>query len=171
IKNQNRLLQEANREKLELISILGHDLRNPLNAITGTLEILSQTKLPPQEERELKADLLIAARNTSDLLNNVLSWVLGQIKGISPVFTAVEPMAVINRVLDVQRFVAEKKGIAIRVKGTGDALVNADTDMLELIVRNLVSNAIKFTGQRGQVTVGVTENPVREECTIFVHDN
>lgn len=171
IKNQNRLLQEANREKLELISILGHDLRNPLNAITGTLEILSQTKLPPQEERELKADLLIAARNTSDLLNNVLSWVLGQIKGISSVFTAVEPMVVINRVLDIQRFIAEKKEIAIDVEAGGDVLVLADTEMLELIIRNLVNNAIKFTAQGGLVTVGVTENSDRNECTIFVRDN
>ena len=115
IKNQNRLLQEANREKLELISILGHDLRNPLNAITGTLEILSEEMLPPEQGRALKADLLVAARNTSDLLNNVLSWVLAQIKGIKPVFTAVAPMAVIERVLDVQRFIAAKKGIHIRV--------------------------------------------------------
>ncbi|MGV3762564.1 sensor histidine kinase [Parapedobacter sp.] len=171
IKNQNRLLREANHEKLELISILGHDLRNPLNAITGTLEILSQADLPPQEERKLKEDLLIAARNTSGLLNNVLSWVLAQIKGINPVFNAVDPMVVINRVLDIQRFIAEKKGIAIRVDAAAYVRVAADTEMLELIVRNLVSNAIKFTGQGGQVIVGVVENPGQEECTIFVRDN
>ncbi|WP_262245503.1 sensor histidine kinase [Parapedobacter soli] len=171
IKNQNRLLQEANREKLGLISILGHDLRNPLSAITGTLEILSEEELPAMEERKLKEDLLITARNTSDLLNNVLSWVLAQVKGIHPVFTAVEPMAVIDRVLAVQRFIAEKKGIAIRVDAAGDAPVVADMEMLELIIRNLVSNAIKFTGQGGVVTVGVIENADGEECTIFVRDN
>ncbi|MEC3881599.1 sensor histidine kinase [Parapedobacter sp. 10938] len=171
IRNQNRLLQDANHEKLELISILGHDLRNPLSAITGTLEILSQAELPPREERKLKEDLLIAARNTSDLLNNVLSWVLAQVKGIHPVFTVVEPMVVIDRILDVQRFVAEKKDIAIRVDAADDALVAADMEMLELIIRNLVSNAIKFTGQGGQVTVGVTANTEQEECTIFVRDN
>lgn len=171
IKNQNRLLQEANHEKLALISILGHDLRNPLNAITGTLEILSKENLPPEEGRGLEEELLVAARNTSDLLNNVLSWVLGQVKGINPVFITVEPMAVINRVLDIQEFIAEKKRISIRVDATSNARVSADVEMLELIIRNLVSNAIKFTTQGGLVTVGVIEDPVREECTIFVRDN
>ncbi|MFB2117836.1 sensor histidine kinase [Parapedobacter sp. 2B3] len=171
IKSQNRLLQEANREKLGLISVLGHDLRNPLNAITGTLEILSQAELPAEEEQRVKEDLLIAARNTSDLLNNVLSWVLAQVKGINPVFTEVEPMIVIDRVLDVQRFIAEKKGIAIRVDAIADARVAADAEMLELIVRNLVSNAIKFTEPGGQITVGVIENAEKEEWAIFVRDN
>ena len=171
IKDQNRLLREANHEKLGLISILGHDLRNPLNAITGTLEILSKESLPPGQERELKEDLLIAARNTSDLLNNVLSWVLAQIKGINPVFTTVEPMTVIDRVLEVQGFIAEKKGIDIHVAAASDAQVVADIEMLELIIRNLVSNAIKFTAQGGIVTVGVTEEPDQDECTVFVRDN
>ena len=171
IKNQNRLLQEANHEKLGLISILGHDLRNPLNAITGTLEILSKEELPPEQERELRADLLVAARNTSDLLNNVLSWVLGQIKGIHPVFTAVEPTIVIDRVLDVQRFIAEKKGINIRVDATISTQVYVDVEMLELIIRNLLSNAIKFTAQGGLVTVGITENSEGNECIISVQDN
>src|SRR5690606_11862694 len=82
IKNQNRLLREANHEKLALITMLGHDLRNPLNAITGTLEILSKEDLPPEQGKGLNEELLIAARNTSDLLINVLSWELGQVKGI-----------------------------------------------------------------------------------------
>ncbi len=171
IQNQNRLLQEANREKLELISILGHDLRNPLSAITGTLEILSDEGLPPEQGRALRTDLLAAAHHTSDLLNNVLSWVLAQVKGINPVLTAVAPMAVIERVLNMQRFIAEKKGIFIRVDAAASAEVNADVEMLELIIRNLVSNAIKFTAQGGLVTVGVTENFDRNECTIFVRDN
>lgn len=171
IKNQNRLLREANQEKLALISILGHDLRNPLNAITGTLEILAKENLSAEQERGLEEELLIAARNTSDLLDNVLSWVLGQIKGINPVFTTVAPAAVIDRVLEVQRFIAEKKGVGIRVDTAGDTRVTADMEMLELIVRNLVSNAIKFTAHGGMVTVGVTEDAVRDECTIFVRDS
>ena len=113
----------------------------------------------------------MASRNTSDLLNNVLSWVLGQIKGIHPVFTAVEPLVVIKRVLGVQRFIAEKKGVSIRVGTVGNARVYADAEMLELIIRNLVSNAIKFTAQGGLVTVGMTADFARDECTVFVRDN
>ena len=171
IKNQNRLLQEANHEKLALISILGHDLRNPLNAITGTLEILAKEELSPEQGKGLEEELLAAARNTSDLLDNVLSWVLGQIKGINPVFTTVAPVAVIDRVLEVQRFIAEKKGIRMCMDVAGDARVSADVEMLELIIRNLVSNAIKFTAQGGMVTAGVTEDTVRGECIIFVRDS
>src|SRR5690606_22591413 len=64
-----------------------------------------------------------------------------------------------------------KKGIFIRVDAVASAQVNVDVEMLELIIRNLVSNAIKFTAQGGLVTVGVTEHSDRNECTIFVRDN
>lgn len=171
IKAQNRLLQDANREKIELISVLGHDLRNPLNAITGTLEILVREEIPLDKRKKLQEDLLLAAHNTSDLLNNVLSWVSGQIKGIGPLLTWVEPHVVIDRVLDVQRYIAEKKGVSIRLEVKKGIKVLSDADMLELIIRNLINNALKFTPPGGIITISVTEDPRRNQCVLAVRDD
>ncbi|SEL50571.1 sensor histidine kinase [Parapedobacter koreensis] len=171
IRSQNKLLQKANREKIELISILGHDLRNPMNAITGALEILAKEELPADEQKKLKEDLLIAAHNTSDLLNNMLSWVSGQIKGISPLLTWVEPHLVIERALAVQGFIAEKKGIIIQLHMNKDIKIRSDADMLELIIRNLVNNALKFTPQNGRIAVTLAADPVSKRCTISVRDD
>lgn len=171
IKLQNGLLTAANREKIELISILGHDLKNPLGAMTGTLEILNGENLPADVQKKLKGDLLIAAHNTSALLNNVLAWVSGQIKGIHPLFTWVEPYLVIERVLTVQSFIAKKK--KIRIEWTVDKAIKvmSDAEMLEVIVRNLVNNALKFTPQKGTINLSVTTDEVTNQCTIAIRDN
>ncbi|MGK6350368.1 sensor histidine kinase [Parapedobacter sp. DT-150] len=171
IRSQNQLLTEANREKIELISILGHDLRNPLNAITGTLEILATEDLPLDVRKKLKDDLLIAARNTSDLLNNMLAWVSGQIKGINPVLTWVAPGMVMERVLAVQAFIAEKKGITIQLNVEEGINVLSDAEMLEVIIRNLVNNALKFTPQNGTVSLSLMEDIANKQCTIAVRDD
>ena len=171
IKSQNRLLQKANREKIELISILGHDLRNPLNAMTGTLEILTKEDLSSNMKKKLNGELLIAAHNTSALLNNVLAWVSGQIKGINPLLTWVDPTMIIERVLDVQGFIAEKKDITIQLNTRKGIKVLADAEMLEVIVRNLINNALKFTPQKGTINVSVVEGRAVNECTILVRDD
>ncbi len=171
IRLQNELLTEANREKIELISILGHDLRNPLNALTGTLEILVREDLPADTSKKLKEDLLIAAHNTSDLLNNVLGWVSGQIKGIHPLFTWVEPEMVIERVLTAQGFMAEKKGIAIQLNVEKGVKVLSDAEMLEVIIRNLVNNALKFTPQNGTVILSSAADYANRACTITIRDD
>lgn len=171
IVSQNTLLQAADREKIQLISILGHDLRNPLNAITGTLEILTNEELPENMRKKLKDDLLVAAHNTADLLENVLSWVSGQIKGISPLFTWVEPEVVIERVLGVQRYIADKKGIRIVHDVRTGIKIYSDADMLELIIRNLVSNALKFTPPQGTITLSVIDSAPSGMYTIAVRDD
>lgn len=171
IRSQNNLLQKANREKIELISILGHDLRNPLNAMTGTLEILNKENLSGEVETKLKADLLIAAHNTSTLLNNVLAWVSGQIKGIKPLLTWVEPDVIIERVLAVQGLMAEKKGITVQLNVKTGIRVLSDAEMLEVIIRNLVNNALKFTPQGGTIGLSVIEELANSQCTISVRDD
>ncbi|MBK1438472.1 HAMP domain-containing histidine kinase [Parapedobacter sp. ISTM3] len=171
IRLQNELLTAANREKVELISILGHDLRNPMNAIIGTLEILTKEELPPDVTKKLKEDLLMAAHNTSDLLNNVLAWVSGQIKGIHPLLTWVEPCSVIERILAVQRYMAEKKGIAIQLSIEKGIKVISDAEMLEVIIRNLISNALKFTPQNGTITLSVVADAATGQCMISVRDD
>ncbi len=169
IRSQNNLLQKANREKIELISILGHDLRNPLNAMTGILEILNKENLPTDMATKLKTDLLISAQNTSALLNNVLAWVSGQIKGIKPLLTWVEPDLIIERVLAMQGLMAEKKGITVQLDMKTGIRVLSDAEMLEVIIRNLVNNALKFTPQGGTISLSVVEEPA--QCTISVRDN
>lgn len=171
IRLQNNLLRKANREKIELISILGHDLRNPLNAMTGTLEILNNEDLPPEVKKKLKDDLLVAAHHTSAMLNNVLAWVSGQIKGIRPLLTWVEPEVIIERVMAVQGLMAEKKEISFQLDIGLGIRVLSDAEMLEVIIRNLVTNALKFTPQGGTISVTVSESPATNQCTIAVRDD
>ncbi|SKB84233.1 Signal transduction histidine kinase [Parapedobacter luteus] len=171
IRAQNILLQESNSEKLRLISILAHDLRNPLSAITGVLEILTYEELPADMRKAMKAELLLAARNTSELLDNLLSWTTGQIKGLKPIATKIKPEVVIANVLEVQQFIANKKGISITTHLEADVKIWADIDMLELIIRNLISNALKFTPKNGTVDISLNRNADNRTCTLAIEDN
>ncbi len=163
---QNKLLQQSNSEKIRLISILAHDLRNPMSAITGVLEILTEQKLPDDVQRKMKEELLLASRNTSELLDNLLSWTSNQIKGLKPTLTKVHPEHVIANVLEIQRFVANKKGITIRTSFEPDIEVRADIDMLELVIRNLISNALKFTPKNGSIDILVRKDTANSTLTI-----
>lgn len=168
---QNALLKKSNSDKLRLISILAHDLRNPMNAIIGVLEILADQELSTELEKELKNELLITTRSTAAMLDNLLSWTSSQIKGLKPIPTKVKPDIVINQVLEVQRLIANKKGIAMRTSLDNDVTIWADFDMLELIIRNLVGNALKFTPKNGTVEILLTKDLDTPTCTLAVHDN
>ena len=154
-----------------MISILAHDLRNPMSAIIGVLEILTQEELPKDLQKKMEEELLVASRNTAQLLDNLLSWTSGQIKGLKPIPTNVRPEEVITHVLDVQRFVANKKGITITTSFDADAIVWVDMDMLELIVRNLISNALKFTPKNGSIDISLRKDSEANTCTLVIRDN
>lgn len=171
ISNQNRLLKKSNNEKLRLISILAHDLRNPMIAITGVLEILAREKLPSDQRKKMNEELLSVSRNTAEMLDNLLSWASGQIKGLKPIYTNIKLEKVITHVLDVQQFIANKKEITIHHSLERDVWVWADMDMLELIVRNLISNALKFTPKNGVINISLTKNEALGTCTLAISDN
>ncbi|SFC26800.1 Signal transduction histidine kinase [Parapedobacter composti] len=171
IRTQNRLLQKSNSEKLKLLSILAHDLRNPISAITGVLEILTHEELPEELQTKMKGQLLLAARNTSQLLENLLSWTSSQIKGLKPIFTKTRPSSIIDHVLNIQQFVAHQKNITIHTGIDENLIIWVDADMLELIIRNLVNNALKFTPKDGTVNISLARNDDEGCCTLAIADN
>lgn len=165
---QNRLLEELNQEKTKLFSIISHDLKSPLNSIISVLELLTEQDLDPQERMEFKKDLLNITRNTSDMLLNILSWSSAQIKGTYTMSMRIQLADVVQKVLKVQRILAEKKEIRIVVEIGEEAVVQGDWNMLELIIRNLLNNAIKFTPKQG--TIALSAAMRGDYCLLAVRD-
>lgn len=153
IEQQNKMLDHLNKEKTRLFSIVSHDLRSPLNSMTGILELLNDPGISPEEHEELKRDLLHISRSTSEMLRNLLSWSSAQIKGVSARFSAVRVNEVVQKVLEVQQLIADKKEVRIERDTGNDLLLTADPDMLELVLRNLLNNAIKFTPPGGRIRI------------------
>lgn len=147
-------LKEANDSKTRLLSILSHDLRSPLNSIASFLEILHEYGLSNEERRFLEKNLLNETKNTQVMLHNLLNWTKSQMDGGTTVnMIRLNLSEVVSTCLLVQQASAEIKAITITVNIDPSTELNADLDMLKLVIRNLINNAIKFTPTGGEIQI------------------
>src|SRR5690606_10540492 len=97
--------------------------------------------------------LLNMTKNTSDMLYNLLTWSNKQMEGVSAELKKVELHETLSNLLEIEKAIAAKKDITLEYSFTPDQRAKADPDMLQLVIRNLVNNAIKFTHPGGKITV------------------
>ena len=166
---QNEQLQKLNIEKSKILSVLSHDLRGPLSSITSVLELLTNYPIPEERQKEMKSDLLLSTRNTSDLVSNLLSWSTQQMNGLQAKLGRVNVLQVVQLVLQVQQPLAQAKAISIRLHIKDDHEVWADKNLLEQSIRNIVNNAIKFTADGGVINISTGTEGAR--CIIAIKDN
>jgi two-component system, sensor histidine kinase and response regulator len=169
ILQQNQNLEKLNQEKDKLFSIVSHDLRSPLNTIQSYLEILTGGDIDDEEKQMIESELLALTKNTSDMLANMLSWSKSQMEGVSVRLTPVSLPDTLSTTLDVQKLIAHKKGVTLSYDMTAGGNVIADKDMLQLVIRNLVNNAVKFTPSGGEVSVNTTVTG--NDCRLVIKDN
>ncbi len=166
-----RNLKELNATKDKLFSIIAHDLRSPFNTILGFSDLLSNNAKTYDTERIVKFSAVInsAAVNTLALLDNLLNWAKSQTGQITfkPVKLNLQPIIV--QTIEVLNPMAKFKNISLNYIQSEDIEVYADLNMFKTILRNLISNAIKFTNSRGTIEV----NAMRKDnfIEIAVSDN
>lgn len=168
IKKRSKELEQLNEVKAKFFSIISHDLRSPINALAGTLQLLQQQHITQEEFKELSATLFVQFNHTRTLISSLLDWTLLQMDKLN-----IQPESV-----EVQPHVAESiasilslypKGISIENKVQPNLACLADRNILNLVLRNLIVNAIKFTPEGGRVWVeGRTEG---NEVVISVADS
>ncbi|ETZ23883.1 sensor histidine kinase KdpD [Pedobacter sp. V48] len=147
-------LKEANDSKTRLLSILSHDLRSPLNSIASFLETLHEYELSPDERRFLEKSLLNETKNTQVMLHNLLNWTKSQMDGGTSVNKRrLNLSEIVSTCLAVQQAAADIKTVTIGVNIDPSAELTADLDMLKLVIRNLINNAIKFTLPGGDIQI------------------
>jgi signal transduction histidine kinase len=166
----NQLLQ-LNADKNRFISILAHDLRSPFNNLLGLSELLIEDirKLNTDEIEDIVNNINASAKSSFNLLENILSWTKAQ-QGKIPFDPQL--LSFIDNckdVIEVLNPIAKAKNITINYSATDYLNVFADADMLKTILRNLVSNAIKFTNIGGAIKINAVQNS--ENVTISVSDN
>ncbi|MFD0941682.1 sensor histidine kinase [Pedobacter boryungensis] len=166
---QKKELERLNSEKDKLFSIVSHDIRMPLNSIQGYLEMLSEHDLVEEEKEYLKQQLLQLTRDTSDMVLNILSWSKTQMEGSYVELAQLNVSKAINEGLNVERNAATIKGVELQIKADENLIILADKNMFQLVIRNLVNNAIKFTPAGGTITISTHKN--EDNCCISIKDN
>ena len=155
IKLQNEELQKINSEKDKFFSIIAHDLRGPLGNFMGMTEMLTDESynFPESERKKIIEGLSRSARNTFSLLVNLLEW-----SQMDRGLTDFKPQKLdltqtISECTSILEDSAKLKRIELIVQITNEPVVFADKNMLQTVIRNLISNAIKFTPKGGKVSV------------------
>ena len=162
-------LIKMNETKDKLFSIVAHDLRAPLGSVQNYLELLKQVYLTEEEKVMIQNQLLNSTKSTSEMLTNILSWTKAQMAGVSMNFIHFNMHKTLQNTIQVQMNIAKEKGIELSFQEKCDMNVFADPDMMQLVVRNLLNNAIKFTPGGGKIWISYEEKD--ELCTIIVRDN
>ena len=144
----------------KLYSVIAHDLRSPMGSIKMVLNMLI-LNLPSETIGEEMYELLTMANQTTEdvfsLLDNLLKWTKSQIGKLNVVYQDIDVVEVVDGVIDIFNMVAGLKKITIREEKPEKLAVSADIDMLKTVVRNLISNAIKFSNENSEVLVKLEE--------------
>lgn len=167
ILEQSKNLENINKVKDKLFSIVSHDLKDSLTSTKGFIDLLKDGQLTQEEFKSYLPELSESANNASLLLFNLLNWSKSQMQSLDPkpsLFDIKEVFAEKTKLMD-QKF--ESKGIRL-VNNTLRDFVYADRSMIEIVIQNLLANAVKFTN-RGD-TISITNQISNGRAILSVAD-
>jgi two-component system sensor histidine kinase/response regulator len=161
IEQKNIELEKINKTKEKLFSIIAHDLRSPIGQLKNSLDLVNREYITPEKFQELSGKLSSQVDQLHNTLDNLLRWSLSQLQGISakPERTQLEPVLQNGMRLFVQKL--EQKNIELVTEGISQT-VYVDPDHLLLILRNLVSNAIKYSHPNSTISIHCQNNGSKE---------
>lgn len=154
ITNQDRLLK-LNQTKDRLFSIIGHDLRGPLGNIRSLSYMLNDTMREKLSDDVLRITQILenSSEQALKLLENLLVWAKSQTGGIQFNPQSFTLNKLVNETLEMLQTSATQKQITIENKIRADIMIYADYQMISVVIRNLISNAIKFTHKNGSIAI------------------
>ncbi len=153
IQGQAHDLAELNATKDRLFSIIGHDLRGPVGSLKDILEMASLEQISPEELKKLTPLLQRNAGNLYETLDNLLQWAYSQMRGMTSTPKNINVMEIVNNNIKLLNDLAGSKNISIEQIISENDFIFADTDQVNIILRNLIGNAIKFTPDGGKIII------------------
>lgn len=162
-------LAELNALKDKMFSVIGHDLRSPLSSVKMTLEFLS--KIAPGKDEILGEQINVMLKTTDEvfnLLENLLGWAKSQSGNLSINPENIKIAEIVQSIYTLNKGNLDLKKIKFIANIPEDLEVYADISTFKVILRNLVSNAIKFTPNEGTITVAAI--PSNSDVLITVTD-
>jgi signal transduction histidine kinase len=158
INSKNLLLEEDNRTKDKLLSIISHDLRNPITNTQTILSLINKGALSQEESKVLLEQLETQYINTTGLLDNLLGWLKSQITGKELERSDINIHDLMNGMHLEQKIPLMRKRIKFINITQNDVTIRAEKEMIKIIFRNLITNAIKFTPLDGRIEISFRED-------------
>jgi two-component system sensor histidine kinase/response regulator len=168
IQKQAQELDQLNSLKNKLFSVISHDLKAPMYALRNLFDDMQKQNMPAKEIKSLIPDVKNDLNYTVSLMDNLLQWAKSQMQAHTVNAGAINVKEMIDGVLKVLYLQAEAKKIHIENKAIDGFNAWADRDMINLVLRNLISNAIKFSPSGGKISIGTFEQSLFTE--VYVKD-
>ncbi len=171
LKHSQEDLRNANGTKDKLFSIIGHDLRAPLGTLIQALEMMVDNPeiLDEKERQEIMNDLMKSTKRAYNLLENLLYWARSQRGEIGYSPLNMEINTIIDDNIRLLSGIAKDKAVNLYSEIKEQVQVYCDADMITTVVRNLISNALKFTSESGEIRVNAVSKD--EAVEVSVADN
>ncbi|MFC4212483.1 sensor histidine kinase [Pedobacter lithocola] len=166
---QKEQLEQLNSEKDKLMSIISHDLRAPLINIQSYLGLLNSRRLDDKNRLMFETSLLQSTNGAVEMLSNLLHWSKTQMDGLDVDLQEINLLTALQSTFDMGQLLASKKEILFIHQISPAIYVTTDIDILQLVLRNIITNAVKFTPQGGKIQVNA--ELILNECKITVSDN
>lgn len=166
---QKNELEQRSLEKDNLMSIISHDLRAPLVSIQNYLSLLSKNRLGAEERCAVEKSLERATSHTITMLSNLLNWSKSQMGGSVVQLETINLLQVLESTIEMARDYAQNKNIMLANSIPIHLMVLADVNMLQIVMRNLLNNSIKFTANGGMIRINAYL--VNDDCEISIIDN
>ena len=158
IGKQKEELEELGQVKDRIFSVVSHDMRTPVNNLIAFIEILEDQAIPADKLQLYASQLKNQLSHTSVLMENLLNWASSQMKGFAPVMEKLEVKHLIDDTMAVLEKQVSHKNIQIINHTPENIFAEADKNMLALIIRNIISNSVKFTPVNGNIHIHSSVN-------------
>ncbi len=153
ISHKNSKLEEVNRIKDKLFSVVSHDIKGPLATLQQVLRLVKIKKLDADEFKQVSGELEVQLDKTNEFIDNLLQWAKLQLRGETFEPTRLIVRDVVTETLELMQLEANKKSITIISDLPENGVVVADLNMIRTVLRNLLMNAVKFTPMNGAVRI------------------
>ncbi|WP_277479114.1 tetratricopeptide repeat-containing sensor histidine kinase [Catalinimonas alkaloidigena] len=145
--------QDLNQLKNKLFSIISHDLRSPLNSLSGSLELVQRGLIDNKEFKAFLPELIKNVSYTNTLLDNLLHWAKNQLEGPEINSEIINLKKIASLKIELLQHQAVHKNISLNNEIQDDVFVYADEIMIQIVLQNLLSNAIKFCRPNDEIYV------------------
>lgn len=159
-------LREINETKDKLFSIIAHDLRGPIGAFQGLLKLFKEKEIDQTEFLSFIPKLRTDIDHIAFTLNNLLSWGQTQMNGATTKPRIIPLENIVEENMNLLSEIATNKSIKITSQLTPNTMVWSDANQIDIVIRNLISNALKFTSKDGMITIKATERNKHWEISV-----
>jgi signal transduction histidine kinase len=168
LRKQTQELMRLNLMKDKFLKIVTHDLKNPFNSIMGFSELLRKEIKRYNKTRIQEMVTIIddSVKNSCTILDNLTAWSKIQRDDLTFKPENLDFRKISDYFIKYFKNYAIRKGLSITSNFRKEVLVYADSDMVNTVIRNLISNAIKFTGKKGKISIGAKQNCENVEVII-----